>query len=73
MSDPEVHRSLGRLEEAVETLKNEFASMREEMHGVVKLANQARGGLRVLAAVGSIGGAIGASIMHLFMKIKGGQ
>jgi hypothetical protein len=72
MSDPEVQRSLGRLEEAVETLKDEVASMREEMRSVVKLADQVKGGWKTLAGVGAIASAVSAGVTSVIFKMKGG-
>jgi hypothetical protein len=72
MSDPEVQRSLGRLEEAVATLQKQQNSMQEKLDSVVTLANQASGGLKTLAAVGGIAGTIGGALGALVMKLKGG-
>ena len=71
MSD-ETYRAIGRLEEAVETLKGEVVSMRKDMTEIVALAHQARGGLRMLSAVGVIAGVIGGALGGLLMKFKGG-
>lgn len=71
MSD-EIYRALGRLEEGQETMKAELTSLRTDMRGVIALAHQTRGGLRMLSAVGVIAGAIGSMLTSLLMKLKGG-
>jgi uncharacterized membrane protein len=67
----EIYRALGRLEAGQEMMKVELASLRTDMHGVTALAHQARGGLRILSAVGVIAGVIGGLIGSFFLKLKG--
>lgn len=68
----EIYRALGRLEEGQAMMKVELASLRTDMQGVTALAHQARGGLRVLAAVGAIAGIVGGALGSVFVKLKGG-
>jgi hypothetical protein len=71
MSD-EIHRALGRLEGGQEAIKRELGELRTEMQSVATLAHQARGGLRMLSAVGAVAGVIGGAIGTLLMKLKSG-
>lgn len=68
----ELYRALGRLEEGHKHITDEIVGLRHEIRNVTELANQARGGLRMLTAVGVIAGAIGSAITGFFLKVKGG-
>lgn len=68
----EIQRAIGRLEGKVDALAERQRTMDEKLEDVVTLAHQARGGLRTLAAVGSMAGVIGGVVGSLFMKLKGG-
>ena len=65
-------RDIGAHDEAIETLKREVSAMRRDLNDIKVLLSETKGGLRVLLAVGSVGGAIGAGIMKFFGMVKGG-
>lgn len=65
-------RDIGAHDEAIETLKREVSAMRRDLNDIKVLMSETKGGLRVLLAVGSVGGAIGAGIMKFFGMVKGG-
>ena len=69
---PEYLRDIGAHAEAIETLKNEVRAMRKELSEIKVLLSEAKGGVRMLVAVGSIGGAIGAAFVKAIAFIKGG-
>lgn len=68
----ELLRDIGAHDEAIETLKSEVRAMRRDLNDIKVLMSETKGGLRVLLAVGSVGGAIGAGIMKFFGMVKGG-
>lgn len=65
MSDPEVQRNLGALEEAVDTLKLEVTGLRGDVAEIKSLLSQAKGGYKTLIAVATCAGAVGAFVSHL--------
>lgn len=69
---PEFLRDIGAHNEAIETLKNEVRAMRKELSEIKVLLSEAKGGIRMLVGVGSIGGAVGAAVMKFIGFIKGG-
>lgn len=71
MSD-ELHRDVGRHDEAIETLKSEVAAMRAQLNRIESTLSQTKGGVRTLIAVGSIAGAVGAALMKGIAILKGG-
>lgn len=68
----ELHRDVGRHDEAIETLKSEMAAVRAQLNRIEGLMSQAKGGVRMLIAVGSVAGAAGAAFMKALMMLKGG-
>ena len=68
----EVLRDIGAHEEAIETLKDEVRAMRRELSEIKVLLSEAKGGVRMLVTVGSIGGAVGAAIVKFVGALKGG-
>lgn len=71
MSD-ELHRDIGRHDEAIETLKSEVSAMRSDLAEIKAMMAQAKGGWRTLMAVAGVAGTMGAGIMKLLAQIKGG-
>jgi hypothetical protein len=69
MSD--VSRDIGKLEEAVGTLKVEVHAMRGDLTEIKEAMREARGGIRMLISVGAVGGAIGAAIVKVWANLKG--
>lgn len=69
---PEYLRDIGAHDEAIETLKADVRAMRHELVAIKDLLSETKGGVRMLVAVGSIGGAIGAAVMKFFAFVKGG-
>lgn len=78
MSD-DMHRDIGRLEEAVSTLKaeaaamrNDLADMRSDLAEIKTILAQAKGGWRTLIAVGTFAGGIGAALVKAYTMLKAG-
>lgn len=78
MSDQELHRDMGRLESRVDALLHWRDEMREwckgqdtKLDAIVATANQAKGGLRAMAVVGSVGGAVGGFLVSLWHMFRG--
>lgn len=71
MSD-ELHRDIGRHDEAIETLKAEVAAMRADLAEIKTMMAQAKGGWRTLMAVAGIAGTIGAGLMKMLATFKSG-
>lgn len=65
-------RDIGAHDEAIETLKREVGAMRRDLSDIKVLLSETKGGLRVLLAVGSLGGAVGAGIVKFVGMMKGG-
>lgn len=72
MSDPNVHRDLGRHDAEIETLQREMKQLRETLHElneqlgainttIVDFRGRYRGGLWVIGGIASAGGVIGAA------------
>lgn len=69
---PEFLRDIGAHDKAIEMLEVEVRAMRKELVAIKELLSETKGGVRVLLAVGSVGGAIGAAVIKFISFIKGG-
>lgn len=69
---PEYLRDIGAHDKAIEMLETEVRAMRHELVAIKDLLSETKGGVRMLVAVGSIGGAIGAAFVKAIAFIKGG-
>ncbi len=69
MSD--VHRDIGRHDEAIDTLKDEVSAMRADLAEIKQMMAQAKGGWRTLMAVGGVAGAVGAALVKMLAHLKG--
>lgn len=69
---PEFLRDIGAHDKAIEMLEVEVRAMRRELVAIKELLSETKGGVRMLVAVGSIGGAIGAAVVKFFAFVKGG-
>lgn len=78
---PEIHQDMGRHAEAIENLKHEMRCVRETVNRIDRTVTQAlseaKGGWRVLIALGllaaTVGGVIGALVMKIVGHLKGLQ
>lgn len=68
MSDAQTQRELGALSTKVEHLGNEMAEMRNDVKAIRSVIDQSRGGVRVMLAAASIGGAASALLAELGIK-----
>lgn len=68
----DVHRELGAHDEAIVTLKGEVHEIRQSLGRIERTLSETKGGLRMLLAVGSLGGAIGAGLVKGYAMLKGG-
>lgn len=68
----EFSRDLGRHDEAIERPQSDVRDMRESLKRIEETLSETKGGLRMLIAVGSIGGAVGAALVKAIATIKGG-
>ena len=64
-------RDIGAHDEAIETLKNEVRAMRKELSEIKVLLSETKGGVRMLVAVSSIGGAVGAAFVKFWAMLRG--
>lgn len=72
MSD-EIHRDIGRHDEAIENLKTEVAAMRVDVAAIKSMMEQTKGGWKTLLAVGTLAGGVGAWVVKIFATAKGVQ
>lgn len=68
---PEFLRDIGAHDEAIETLKADVRAMRMELGEIRLLLSETKGGVRMLVAVGSIGGAVGAAFVKFWAMLRG--
>lgn len=65
----DLERYVGRHDEAIETLKDEVRAIRKDLDEIKLLLSETKGSVRVLIAVGSICGAVGAAVMK-FISLR---
>jgi hypothetical protein len=63
---------LGRHDEAIDNLKAEVSAMRKDVSDIKAIVSEAKGSVRILLLIGSIGGAVGAAITKGIAMLKGG-
>jgi len=56
----ETERALGHLEADVDSLKKDMSQMKIDLRNILATLNQAKGGWKLIIAVGAIAGALGA-------------
>lgn len=66
-----VHRDLGYLDGKIESLEARIKSIDSKLDQVVSAVNQHSGGIKVLAGVATVGGAVGAALVKVIATIKG--
>lgn len=67
-SDPHM---IGRHDADIETLKKDMRELRASNARIEQILSEHRGGFKVLAAVATIGGAVGAALVKAFTAVKG--
>lgn len=67
----DLQRYVGRHDEAIETLKDDVRAIRKDLDEIKLLLSETKGSVRVLIAVGSICGAVGAAVMKFISLLKG--
>jgi hypothetical protein len=60
-----LHRDLGAHDEAISTLKSDVKEVRLAVARIEAVLAESKGGVRMLLAVGAIGGTAGAGLMKL--------
>lgn len=76
MKDSEMtdqNRIIGRLEAQVASAEERLERIEVKMDALMEYAAQAKGGWRLILAVGAAGSAIGVSITKLVAMLKGGM
>jgi hypothetical protein len=68
---PEYLRDIGAHGKAIEMLETEVRAMRRELVAIRELLSETKGGVRMLVAVGSIGGAVGAAFVKFWAMLRG--
>jgi prefoldin subunit 5 len=68
-SHADLHRQIGALQADMENLKDDMREVRIDVKQLVAVSEQAKGGWKVLAVVGSLGGAAGAMLTKLAPKL----
>ena len=66
------HRDLGAHDEAISTLKADVKEMRLSLSRIEAVLAKSAGGVKLLLAVGGIGGAAGTGIMKLLALFRAG-
>lgn len=69
----DTRRDIGYHDAKIQALEDEVRGMRQDLNELKALVSEARGGIRVLAGVGAIGGAVGAAIVKAVAWMKGGM
>jgi hypothetical protein len=64
-------RDIGAHDKAIEMLEAEVRAMRRELVAIKELLSETKGGVRMLVAVGSIGGAVGAAFVKFWAMLRG--
>jgi hypothetical protein len=67
----DLHREIGALKADVANLKEDVREVRVDVKQLVAVSEQAKGGWKVLAAVGGMGGAVGAVLAKVAPKLFG--
>ena len=67
----EVHRELGKHDADIEHLKAEDDELRTEVKKILAELSKAEGGWRAMIALGTLAGALGAFLVHLFSALGG--
>ncbi|CAB4176690.1 hypothetical protein UFOVP1672_33 [uncultured Caudovirales phage] len=62
MNEP-VQRDLGRLESKVQALEVDITEVRKDVKEILGIINQTKGGWKVLAIVGGVGGMTGGALV----------
>jgi len=65
------HFTLGEHEADIRSVKAQLATMSEELTAIRVLLAETKGGVRMLVAVGTIGGAVGGALVKLIAAVKG--
>ena len=66
MSDVQVQREIGALEARMDAVEQRLERIEGKVDELVQRLGEARGGIRMLIAVGSVAGTLGALIGKLF-------
>ena len=67
----EVHRELGKHDADIEHLKAEVDELRADVKKILAELSKAEGGWRAMIALGTLAGALGAFLVHLFSALGG--
>ncbi|WP_396190006.1 hypothetical protein [Flavobacterium sp.] len=71
-TETELHRDLGRMESKISDLERRIAALESMLFDVHKAVTEAKGGWRMLLAVGGASAMIGASVAKILTFLKGG-
>lgn len=71
-TETELHRDMGRMESKISDLERRIGNLEGMLFDVHKAVTEAKGGWRVLMAVGGASAAIGASAAKIIAYLKGG-
>ncbi len=58
-------QAFGRLQAEVEQLQRQLLSMQQDLREALTILEQARGGWRVMVAVGGVSGVLGATLLKV--------
>lgn len=68
MSDLQTQRDIGALSAEVKHLTEELSEVRSDVKAIRSVIDQSRGGIRVMLAAASVGGAVTALLAELGLK-----
>jgi hypothetical protein len=71
MGTPSIERELGAHDAEIAHLNKKVDQIDKQMSEVLAILHEAKGGWRMLIAVGGIAGTVGASLMALVVKLFG--
>lgn len=67
-SDPEIYRDLGVHDAEITNLKEQVTAMRQDVTEIKEMLSAAKGGWRVLMAVGGIAATLSSAITTVILK-----
>lgn len=70
-SEPNVDRVIGEHDADIRSLKSDVSDLRKDMRQVLNILSEARGGWKVMVAVGGLTGTIASALTAWLLKLLG--
>ncbi len=71
MPDVEVHRDLGRHDAEISNIKEDLHTVKNDVSEIKQMLAEAKGGWRMLMAVGGLAAAVSSAITGMIIKVTG--